>query len=1315
MKILICNERFIFRFGVDRVLLILASIWKKQGHEIIMMGNRLDEAAVDRCSDRFVPIPMAPVGCESNAFTLSYLKQHWSDWFNENNSPDVAFIAGWPFYECIGYLRQKCGYAFFHDYGAVPTEGMDKGLKGIQIYLRKLRKENLRFADAIIPISEFLKYTQSIPDTDGVIPVSSVLLGADHLEMNLWKKEVVNIDKTSVLIDIKKYQKKGYHIVFQPGRWESGNYKNSPASFELAKYLKEKNCKAKIVVLAKVEDMSIPSEIEDMYICPGPVDDASMQEIIRISDVGFLPTKWEGFDLPLAEMQYLNKPMFVLDIGAHPEVVAHPYFLCSDMRELARKLFGCLSGEMEISSDEYKKSINNFKNNFTWEKTAINVLKVMQDIMADKTIVFIDVTDACHDTANSGVMRVTRKLSSKIQKKYQTVFILWDSSIEQYVFPYLEEAKRLCSYGGPNIEMIPLFSAEGQPRRSLEMMWNTFRKTRKVLLFTETVYHKKLRLVIPMMQRLGVCIGAIFYDAIPVMRPELVNSNVSKNHIQYMKLLSNVDYVFPIAEHNRKHLLDFWRNNGLNGKNVLTVNLAEEMDGVPRNTNTKEMSLNRKKRILFVSTLEPRKNHLRLLEAFEKLMEEEPELVDNVKLTLIGNRYAGNEEIPERVEKYCKNNKNIEWMGVVDDETLHDLYEECYFTVYPSEIEGFGMPITESLWYGKPCLCSNKGSIGELAVAGGCAQTDVLSVEAIKKNLARLLKDDSYHKQLCSEATKRSFVTWEDYADAIGSAFSRGIEEEKSLSNGNIYDPYMYTRVKEELEGNKEDRIILCSNFYPPQIMGGAEVIAHEQAKALASAGNAVFVFSIDSTGRRENGNCFMDEIQGIPVLRISVASNARDFAGINFFSKNVNDAFEEYCRLIKPSVVHCHNVSGMSLEIFDIAKRFGAKVCLTLHDHWGFCMHNTMLDDYGEACEDLDACYGCRRVFGDGESSVPLKFRRDYMRHAFEKVDAFISPSKYLAKTYVQAGFPNRRMHVLWNGCGTKRFSNISHEPSDKIRITYVGFFGEHKGVDILLKAVAASKVKNLEINLVGEGSEKENYRKLAASLGILSMLNFWGKVPNECIDRVYAQTDIYCLPSRWKENQPVTITEAMASGVPVIASDIGGNSELVVNGITGLLFRSGDYEDLAEKISLLCTDSEMRQRLGEGGREVMQKNDFSVQAEKLKKIYALPAVEVTPPYNLIAFKGNHIPQELDSVQGMDFTLLDWVEESIDFDEIKACVLLSGAVLSFEEKKILQNTGKKILISFDDYKHMEEFSDVAVSYHGTTDMLEKIKEILGL
>jgi hypothetical protein len=169
--------------------------------------------------------------------------------------------------------------------------------------------------------------------------------------------------------------------------------------------------------------------------------------------------------------------------------------------------------------------------------------------------------------------------------------------------------------------------------------------------------------------------------------------------------------------------------------------------------------------MLCVSTLEPRKGHLRLLRALDLLSREHPDLPWS--LTLVGNRYAGADDLAAAVEQACARDSRIVWRGIVDDEELARLYRQAAFTVYPSEIEGFGLPVAESLWFGRACLCSNSGAVGELARDGGCVAVDVLDERALADAMARLLGDAALRARLSREARTRHVRTWQAYAQDV--------------------------------------------------------------------------------------------------------------------------------------------------------------------------------------------------------------------------------------------------------------------------------------------------------------------------------------------------------------------------------------------------------------------------------------------------------------------------------------------------------------------------------------------------------------------
>ncbi|MCI9125142.1 MAG: glycosyltransferase [Eubacterium sp.] len=1310
MRILLCNERFLFRFGVDRVLLLLGTYWKKAGHEIILMGNKMDAGTVEKCSNRWIQIPEADDYLHGNDFTLAYLKKHWDVWFTKEAKPDIAFIAGWPFYSSITFLRETCGYAVFHDYGAVPMDGMSESQAITQKELRRLRKEHLRKADRVIAISRYIEISQSRPDTAHKTATSHVCLGVDHLDNAVWQKEDLKMKQCDVLSDIRKLKARGYKLIFQPGRWEIGNYKNSAESFAVVEAVRRKGFLVKMLILSDKEEMGgIPEELEDCFYCMGHIDDATMKAVMEYADLGFSPTLWEGFDFPFGEMQYLHKHMYVFAVGAHPEVAAHPFFLCQSKEEAVRKICQDLSGTLPVRAEELEQALDQFCAKFTWKRCADAILRKMQKDMVRLGVVFLDVTNACHDPANSGVMRVTRKLARQLQQKVETVFVLWDDSIHQYVLPHDQELDLLCAYGGAERREIVYRSKEGTSRACMDDLLPKFGRRKKFLLFSETIDYKNMPYILSSMHAKQVIVAAIFYDAIPVLRPDLCSSQVSANHKQYMEELAFCDAVIPIAKHNERHLKNYWKKKKLPETLVRTVSLAGEMDHVGRNQK-KIPYLPKRRNILFVSTLEPRKNHKHFLKAFCQLMEQQPQLMKQISLTMVGNRYAGNDEISKFVTAICKKYSNIKWLGVVEDTVLRRLYQECTFTVYPSQIEGYGMPIMESLWFGKPCLCSGQGSIGELGEPGGCCLTDVCDIEAMKHSLFRMLTDEAYLIHLQHEAVKREIVTWDHYADGILEVFSKTAG--KNLECHPAYFSIgMQEQIKAYLEEMDTDQcIILCSNYYPPRFVGGAELIAHSQAKVLANDRKMpVIVFSLDVSGKYMEQYCYMEFYDGIPVVRFCIAAGHFHPDGVNFFHKGINEAFSQLCALVKPFVVHCHNMIGLSLGMIALAKQAGAKVCVTLHDHWGFCYRNTLLTNSGKLCNDIFACEACMDALHDGGIQIPSSVRQKYIRKALYQADILISPSRYLADSYIRAGFPYQRMRVLWNGVEVKKFATFQQKVSEKFRVSFIGHFGKHKGVETLIQAVSLLGRDEIEIELAGTGEELENYRKLASRLGILNQIRFWGKLENRDIIHVFEETDVYCLPSIWPENQPVSITEAMACGIPVIATDLGGNRELVRNGINGLLVIPNDAADLAAKIKILMDDDELRLSFGEAGKEIISRHDIKNQVAELIEHYKAPVRNKNSMQKYLAVKGLVVPNGITDLVDEEIQILDWLVLEEEYVSMKACIVLEGERLEEKEMKNLKNYGIPVVVPKAETGRYRKIGLHVIEYQNQTHLLEMV------
>ncbi len=160
-------------------------------------------------------------------------------------------------------------------------------------------------------------------------------------------------------------------------------------------------------------------------------------------------------------------------------------------------------------------------------------------------------------------------------------------------------------------------------------------------------------------------------------------------------------------------------------------------------------------------------------------------------------------------------------------------------------------------------------------------------------------------------------------------------------------------------------------------------------------------------------------------------------------------------------------------------------------------------------------------------------------------------------------------------------------------------------KGVDILIKSIHIVKksIPNIRVQIAGFGAREKELNSLVKKLHLEDNVKFLGFVPEEVKYKYYAGCKIVVVPSRW-DCQPFTLFEAAASGKPVIASDMS-NPGIVDDGKTGLIFKSENISDLADKISILLNNDTLREKIGTSSREKAKEYDWNKIAEKTVDIY--------------------------------------------------------------------------------------------------------------
>ena len=157
--------------------------------------------------------------------------------------------------------------------------------------------------------------------------------------------------------------------------------------------------------------------------------------------------------------------------------------------------------------------------------------------------------------------------------------------------------------------------------------------------------------------------------------------------------------------------------------------------------------------------------------------------------------------------------------------------------------------------------------------------------------------------------------------------------------------------------------------------------------------------------------------------------------------------------------------------------------------------------------------------------------------------------------------------------------------------RLLSVGRIVHQKGLDLAMRALGDLKELNWEWHIAGDGPQMSVLQSLAKELGLGDRVHFLGWQSRQQLMKCYGQANIFLFPSR-HEGMPNALLEAMASGLPVIASCIAGNEELVVDGETGYLVPSEDMEALRAALKKLLSEPESRQQMGNASRQHVEAN---------------------------------------------------------------------------------------------------------------------------
>ncbi len=302
----------------------------------------------------------------------------------------------------------------------------------------------------------------------------------------------------------------------------------------------------------------------------------------------------------------------------------------------------------------------------------------------------------------------------------------------------------------------------------------------------------------------------------------------------------------------------------------------------------------------------------------------------------------------------------------------------------------------------------------------------------------------------------------------------------------------------------------------------------------------------------------------------------------------------------VRPHVLHAHSPVLNAIPALRVGKRLGIPVVYEVRAFW----------------EDAAVDHGTTT-----EGSLRYRLTRRLETHALRRASHVFTICQGLRGDIVARGIAAERVTVIPNAVDIEAF-DVGGVPDEALKaqlglagctvLGFIGSFYAYEGLDLLLQALPAVLAQRPEVRvlLVGGGPQDAALKAQAQALGLADKVVFTGRVPHREVQRYYDLVDVLAYPRHSMRLTelvtPLKPLEAMAQGRVLVASDVGGHKELIRHGETGLLFKAGSAESLAQAVLQLLAQRERWPQLRRAGREFVElERNWRASVAHYRKVY--------------------------------------------------------------------------------------------------------------
>ncbi len=400
-------------------------------------------------------------------------------------------------------------------------------------------------------------------------------------------------------------------------------------------------------------------------------------------------------------------------------------------------------------------------------------------------------------------------------------------------------------------------------------------------------------------------------------------------------------------------------------------------------------------------------------------------------------------------------------------------------------------------------------------------------------------------------------------------------------------------------------RILLVVHS-PPQAEGGAggtEIYTFALASELGRS-EEVLVFTRVAEPDLPEYTLSRRTYQGVEYWAVNNTYRWGNEFELHYHNPSLDKPFYDCLKEFEPQIVHfTYVLGGLSASFIRLARESGAGVVFTLTDYNFICPWGQLFTSEGKICEgpreglnclpcffkeELDPELGTIRKWMVDTLPAPLAVRLvkhprvlkvnrriRFLKQMLQEADLIIAPTRSLRSHYLKWGIRKDKVMNSSLGIDTRLFSSTGKIPAERVRFGFIGQLLPHKGLHILTEAFSRLEMsgepgRKWELRIYGEPTSEEarEYLRKALEGKDPERFRYLGRFPHQDIARIYAELDALVIPSLWEENSPLVLLNALHTNTPIIASRVGGITELVAEEKDGMLFEVGRVKELSAKL---------------------------------------------------------------------------------------------------------------------------------------------------